>query len=156
MTYKDALEAAGAIVHAYEEFGSYQGDWFALVTYKGKTGWVHGYFGSCEGCDAFRAEFGDFPRSHKCSGCGREDCNPIALLYDDDAPLFCEKCDICENLKKRFIRLGLEYLEDILAQEEEETIALQNIEWDLDAQEMLDFLKAHSIRKEVSYARKTQ
>lgn len=60
MGYCEALEAAGATVHAFNYFGSYQGDWWAKVTYNGVTGWVHGYFGSCECCDAFAAEFGYF------------------------------------------------------------------------------------------------
>lgn len=58
MGYREALEAAGAIVLAYEEFGSWQGDWLAKVEYNGKIGWIHDYFGSCSGCDAFEAEFG--------------------------------------------------------------------------------------------------
>lgn len=58
MSYEEALKAAGAEVHAYETFGSYQGDWWALVSYEGKHGFVHGYYGSCSGCDAFEAEFG--------------------------------------------------------------------------------------------------
>jgi len=57
MGYRTAMEAAGATVLAYESFGSYQGDWFALVVYGGKTFWVHGSYGSCSGCDAFCAEF---------------------------------------------------------------------------------------------------
>ncbi len=53
--YDDALRLAGAEVHAYESFGSYQGIWLAKVTYQGKTGWVRGYFGSCSGCDGLQA-----------------------------------------------------------------------------------------------------
>lgn len=55
--YQRALEAAGATVHAYEEFGSYQGDWWARVTIGDRSGWIHDYFGSCSGCDAFEADF---------------------------------------------------------------------------------------------------
>ncbi|WP_329759298.1 hypothetical protein [Stenotrophomonas geniculata] len=58
MSYEQAMEAAGATVLRFEQFGSYQGDWFALVEYDGKTGWVHGCYGSCSGCDAFESEFG--------------------------------------------------------------------------------------------------
>jgi hypothetical protein len=59
MSYEAALEAAGATVHGFFEFGSYQGDWWAKVTYEGETGWVNGRYGSCVGCDAFLMEFGD-------------------------------------------------------------------------------------------------
>jgi hypothetical protein len=56
--YELALHMAGANVHAHRQFGSYQGDWWALVTVKGKTGWITDSYGSCSGCDAFEAEFG--------------------------------------------------------------------------------------------------
>lgn len=52
--YVRALEAAGVKVLAFEEFGSYQGDWWARV----EGGFVTGSYGSCSGCDAFEAEFG--------------------------------------------------------------------------------------------------
>lgn len=58
MGYYEALEAAGASVHAYNEFGSYQGQWYALVTYNGETGWIADWYGSCSGCDAFEADVG--------------------------------------------------------------------------------------------------
>src|SRR5574340_1404036 len=58
MSYQEAMEAAGAEVVAFEQFGSYQGAWRAKVRYKGETGWVQGSYGSCSGCDAFEAEFG--------------------------------------------------------------------------------------------------
>jgi len=57
-SYHKALVAAGAKVHVIEYFGSYQGDWWAKVTYEGKTGWVHDYYGSCSGCDSFEGTFG--------------------------------------------------------------------------------------------------
>ena len=58
MSYEEAMTAAGANVLRFEQFGSYQGDWFALVQYNSETGWVHGSYGSCSGCDAFEGEFG--------------------------------------------------------------------------------------------------
>lgn len=54
MGYRIALEAAGAEVVEYKEFGSYQGTWIAFL----KDGsFVEGAYGSCSGCDAFHAEF---------------------------------------------------------------------------------------------------
>ena len=58
MGYEQAIEKAGATVHCFEHFGSYQGEWWAKVTNQGKTGWISGYYGSCSGCDAYEAEFG--------------------------------------------------------------------------------------------------
>ena len=58
MSYQSALTAAGATVISFESFGSWQGEWVALVEYRGERGWVQGSFGSCDYCDAFEAEFG--------------------------------------------------------------------------------------------------
>jgi len=55
--YHESLVAAGAVVLEFEEFGSYQGDWLAVVDYNGKRGLVWGSYGSCDHCDAFEAEF---------------------------------------------------------------------------------------------------
>jgi hypothetical protein len=52
--YRAALEAAGAKVLAFEEFGDYQGTWIAITD----RGVFSGSYGSCSGCDAFEAEFG--------------------------------------------------------------------------------------------------
>ena len=58
MGYLESMEAAGATVHEFRHFGSYQGEWYAHITYEGDTGWVRGTYGSCSGCDAFQDEFG--------------------------------------------------------------------------------------------------
>jgi len=66
MGYSESLEAAGAKVIAYEQFGSYQGDWGAYVELNGNKYIITGSYGSCSGCDAFEAEFGytDKPYEH--------------------------------------------------------------------------------------------
>lgn len=58
MSYEEALRAAGCEVIEFEEFGSYQGEWLALVEIDGERGVVEGCYGSCSGCDSFQAEFG--------------------------------------------------------------------------------------------------
>ena len=58
MSYGEALRAAGCTVLEFEEFGSNQGEWLALVEIDGERGVVEGSYGSCSGCDAFEAEFG--------------------------------------------------------------------------------------------------
>jgi len=57
MGYEQALKAAGAEVYILEHFGSYQGEWLALVEFNGNAGWVEGSYGSCSGCDSFESEF---------------------------------------------------------------------------------------------------
>lgn len=58
MGYKSALEAAGAEVLDYRNFGDWQGTWIAEVNHNGQHGFVVGCYGSCDHCDAFEAEFG--------------------------------------------------------------------------------------------------
>lgn len=53
-SYRRVLEAAGAIVRDFREFGSYQGDWFAVLA-DGTV--IAGTYGSCSECDAFESEF---------------------------------------------------------------------------------------------------
>lgn len=134
MSYQEALEAAGAEIHQFEHFGSYQGDWYALVTYKGQKGWIAGSYGSCSGCDAFEAEFGwtegsceehrwDSRAQNGCSACGEEK----------------------SKYRERLADFGRSYLDDLLTQEEAEKQASKYIEWDSDAPAMLEFLKAHAV-----------
>lgn len=53
--YQRSLEAAGADIIEFREFGSYQGDWFAVLS---NYDVIQGSYGSCSGCDAFQCEFG--------------------------------------------------------------------------------------------------
>ncbi|MED4787541.1 hypothetical protein P9429_11665 [Bacillus atrophaeus] len=114
MGYREALESAGAEVLLYEEFGSYQGDWLAKVRYEGQIGWVHDYFGSCSGCDAFEAEFG----------------------WEDPSE---------EDLAD----FGKRYLSYMYTQDEIEARASENLDWDLTAEIMVNFVKENSIHKDV-------
>jgi len=136
MGYEKCLELAGAKVYEFDNFGSYQGDWWAKVSYNGKTGWIHGYFGSCSGCDAFQAEF---------------DCESHEHEYDDYISYynlpekFKEDCKMCQDLMKRMKEFGEEYLDDLYTQEEAENKASENLDWDGNAQEMLDFIRNNKI-----------
>lgn len=139
MSYRDALEAAGATVHDFQSFGSYQGDWWALVTFEGRTGYVHGYYGSCSGCDAFEGEFGYFSQPE-------DSFEAWATSYRHDDPLG----DSPENrrayagqvavYRERLVAFGRRYLDDILTQQEAEADASRNIDWDSQAEEMLTWL----------------
>ena len=82
MSYREALEAAGAEVLEFAEFGSYQGDWWAKVKVNDEVGFIHGYYGSCSGCDAFEAEFGfDDPTPEKLVAFGKEYLDEV-LSFD--------------------------------------------------------------------------
>jgi hypothetical protein len=118
MSYKGAMELAGATVHYMNSFNDYHGSWWAKVTYKGKTGWVCGSYGSCSGCDAFQGEFDTW--------------------MDDDTDL--------EDLKSRLIDFGEQYLDDIKTQEQaEKEVSEKDFEWDLDAKEVYEYIRNNHI-----------
>ena len=132
MSYEQALEAAGAKVLASERFGSYQGDWFALVEYEGRRGYVHGAYGSCSGCDDFEAEF----------DVDNEKCQKHR--YDRDSPT-CAACDAAKvEYQRRLVEFGRDYLDQLLTQAEAEALASKNLAWDADAHEMLKWLKSQN------------
>jgi hypothetical protein len=131
MSYKAAMEAAGARVIAFETFGSYQGDWFAHVEYTGVTGIVQGCYGSCSHCDAFESEFGY-----------REDeCNE--RYAEGRQAETCTGCSVARaDYQERLAAFGREYLDNIVTKEEAMKYAKRNEEWDMEAKEMIDWLEA--------------
>ena len=132
MGYKEAMEAAGAEVLAYEEFGSYQGDWYAKIRFRGKVSWVQDCFGSCTGCDAFECDFAY--AGHDCIDGDYN--NP---LYDE----FRDDCEECQIVKKKFIQFGREYIDQDLTYEDCVRKASENLDWDMDAQKIVDWLESN-------------
>lgn len=131
MSYQEALEAAGAQVLAFEEFGSYQGDWWALVKYEGETGWVNGSYGSCSGCDAFEGEFGYSNGYNGGSG-----------FWDYETDKYREPTDEeRKDYEARLADFGKTYLDGVMTQEQAEAAASANLQWDSDAPAMLDFIR---------------
>lgn len=120
MSYLEAMEAAGAKVKAFEEFGSYQGDWWALVEYEGRRGWVTGSYGSCSGCDAFEAEF---------SWCDRETFNDATGKYEPNP-----------EYPAKLAAFGRDYLQEIKSDQAAINEAARNLEWDCDAEPMVKFI----------------
>jgi hypothetical protein len=136
MSYRNALEAAGAEVLAFEEFGSYQGDWFAKVRVNGVERWIHDYFGSCSGCDAFEADLGGTNTHYHGNG---EYVSAYNLTGQRD------DCDQCAALHAALAEFGARYLDDVLTQEQAEEIARKNLPWDMDAKDMLAFVQANAL-----------
>lgn len=131
MSYEQALEAAGAQVIVFEEFGSYQGDWWALVKYKGETGWVNGSYGSCSGCDAFEGEFG-YGNGYNGGG----------GFWDYETDQYREPTDKeRKDYEARLADFGKTYLDGVMTQEQAEAAASANLEWDSDAPAMLEFIR---------------
>ena len=110
MGYKESLEKAGAIVHAYKEIGSYQGTWGAIVEFKGKKSLVTGSFGSCSVCDAFKAEFGYGKNIHERDG----------KYYDDYwDEISKEEFDLkTEAYNKKLADFGASYLNTLQDQQD--------------------------------------
>ena len=93
--YQAAIYAAGADILAFEEFGSYQGEWIAEIKLpNGEVFFVSGCYGSCSGCDAFQAEFGwdcdeaDPEYTEKLAAFGRDYLGKCmtCLLYTSPSP----------------------------------------------------------------------
>jgi len=133
MSDHEAMEAAGATVHLFKEFGSYQGDWYALVTVNGEKGWINGSYGSCSGCDAFQAEF-SYGENDGC----------VEHRYDkhDDCPACIEHQT---QYYKKLADFGRTYLGTLMTQEAVEQYAAKNIEWSEEDREALAWLKANRI-----------
>lgn len=131
MSYVLALETAGAKVIAFEQFGSYQGDWWALVEHNGVTGWINGGYGSCSGCDAFEAEFG-WEEGEVGSKVWRRSGWHIQTQADVDA------------YQAKLAAFGADYLGDLLTQEQAIKQASENMEWDADAKEMVEWLQKNA------------
>lgn len=120
MSYTSALQAAGAEVLHYSTFGSYQGDWYAFVRHEGKTGWIHGYFGSCSHCDAFEGEFG----------------YDASEIWDDDKNEYVPNPDY----PARLAAFGKRYLGELQSTQAIVNNIVPDIEWDLDAEEALKWI----------------
>lgn len=133
MGYSEAMEAAGAVVHQFEHFGSYQGDWWALVTLPdGRKGWINGSYGSCSGCDAFEAEFDYGTRDY---------CSEPHWVHD---PACAECVRLKADYDKKLAEFGAGYLDGVMTDAEALKHASEHLEWDSDAQQMVDFIAKHS------------
>ncbi len=133
MSYCESLEAAGATVHNFQDFGSYQGTWWAKVTYKGETGFVEGSYGSCSGCDSFQAEF----------DCDDKQCPEHRYRSEQKD---CEDCkQAAEKYAKKMEVFGLRYIDGlILSTEEAIKKASENIKWDEEAKKEVEWIKSNS------------
>lgn len=124
-TYEGALRLAGATVLASKHFGSYQGDWWALVEYRGRRGWARGSYGSCSGCDRLQFLEMDFGWTEAADGDDQRNA---------DGPAG-EKA-----LREEGERM---LAADLLTDEEALAEAGENLDWDLEANEMVDFITAN-------------
>lgn len=133
MSYERALEAAGATVHDFKSFGSYQGDWYASVTCNDERGWIHGWFGSCSHCDSFEAEFG---------WDDKETCNEHEYKGTDQDRAACLGCQQASaRYLERLANFGKTYVEgiqtaDVILKELDE-----NSSWDGDASEAAAWIR---------------
>ena len=131
MEYEDALVAAGARIHDFRSFGSYQGDWIAKITHEGVTGYVRGSFGSCTGCDAFEAEFGYTDREY----CAKDHWEHTPTCAD------CVEAKIKYEAKLKLF--GQSYLDVKYTHEELVYEFADQMSWDYEAREVIDWLAEH-------------
>lgn len=112
--YEAALTATGVKVLGYKTFGSYQGDWWAEVQFP--NGEVYFVNGSYGSCSGCDAFEAEFGWS------------------DEDKP----------NYLHRLKDFGREYLSDCMTREQAIEHASANLSWDLDAQDMVDWISARA------------
>lgn len=141
MGYYHALEAAGARVIEFEEFGSYQGDWYALVEYNNEIGWINGSYGSCSGCDSFESEFG---YGSEPTSVGVEMCDKKTYKWRK-----ATQKDV-DAYRERLVSFGKAYLDGLFTQEDAEANAVRFSDWDGEAAKILAFLKEHTIEKQIN------
>lgn len=133
--YIRTLQYCGATVYESKKFGSHQGDWWAFVEYNDERFFVHGRFGSCTACDSFRREtyssffyYDPFDLLN-----GEEFCDDnctIRTLTDN------EKVELSGIIKM----IGYRYLDDPLTYDQAIKIASEDLDWDEDAQDMVEFV----------------
>jgi hypothetical protein len=136
-SYADALRAAGATVHDFASFGTWQGEWWAKVTLPdGRTGFVGGSFGSCSHCDAFQSEFGD--AEPRCAD----------HRYQWKATPETEACAACAiaaaDYQVRLVAFGAEYLDNLQTADAALVEARRNLSWDGGAEAMVAWLEARA------------
>ena len=133
MSYESSFEAAGAVVHDSESWGSYQGDAAALVTYQGVTGFVFWSYGSCSGCDHFEATF-----SYSASGDYRHD-EYGDLVRDEAGRLIW---DPNPDYQEKLAEFGRGYLDDGLVYSYEEALKIADRHhWDPDSDQQVAWVK---------------
>lgn len=108
--YEAALQAAGVVVEGFENFGSYKGAWWAKV--KAPDGKSYFVEGSFGSCSY---------------------CDAFEAEFGWDAE---EQPDYAERMR----RFGLEYLDNALTKEQALAKASKDIEWDLDAKDMVEWI----------------
>ena len=137
--YEEAMEAAGAQVLAFKEFGSYQGEWWAKLLYEDKTYWVNGSYGSCSGCDAFQSEF----------GCQDEEHCEEHKYYNTEEALNCKLCaEAKDAYNKRLAEFGKSYIfGNEYSQEEAEGMYVKKEDdyYERERKEVLKFLQENKI-----------
>jgi hypothetical protein len=139
MGYKETMEMAGATVHSFREFGSYQGDWLAKVTWKGELGFVRGSYGSCSGCDAYQSE---------CDGLGHAVGEEG---YHNPSWGDCvEGCEKCEQGKRTLAGFGRRYLNSMMPAKVIIKELEEGMEWDYDKTETLEKLRFVDSTYEIS------
>jgi len=112
MSYKEALEAAGAEVHRYKYFGDYTGTILAEVTFEGLHGYVAMAYGSCEVCDPWEAFISRFDEN-----------------WDH------------EPTREQLAEFGSRYLDSIENRDELTARYKEQADWDTEADDVLKWLK---------------
>ena len=120
--YVRALWACGLKVVSSFRTKDYQGTWWALVEFpNGERYFVRDEFGSCSVCDPYLSEFERWT-------------SPETGEYED----FQERPDYLHRLAA----FGRQYVANCMTESQALEEASKNIDWDMDAQESVDWIKS--------------
>lgn len=119
--YELSLMVAGVTVVDYQEFGAYQGEWWAYIELSdGVRYFVTDYYGSCTGCDDFEAHFYGYN-----------------LEEDKDFNYW-------EELRK----FGAEYIQCCLNKDQAINKAKESYDYDLTSEEIIEWINSVSEKNE--------
>lgn len=133
-----ALEAAGARVLAFRHWGTFDGDWWALVEVDGgERAWVNGWAGSCASCDPYETECGE-----QAFICVQHDTWDV--IHDHPERIAaCPDCQANRSRRSAVIRaFGARHLADRLTPAAAEARCRANLrEGDLEAEVVLTWMR---------------
>lgn len=117
-SYELAVHMTGVKVLDYLESGDYQGQWWMHIEFpNGERYFIHDYYGSCSGCDAFQGE-------------GISEYN-YATSERVENPAYAHQLR----------DFGRQYLQDCMTGEQAIAEASKNLSWDHDAEAMVNWIK---------------
>lgn len=132
-SYAKCVALAGATILAHKQFGDNRGSAWILVDWENSRGWVQHSYGSCPGCDELAARMAraEYPNVD------------LDAYFLRDTSWHAFEMEV-ERIDTQTMKIfGREMLQSrLLTQAEAEALVGKDIEWDLEVEEILLWIKA--------------